>query len=250
MDQVNERLRTAMLKAVVTPDDLAAYCGVDVKTIGRWISPGRMPHRGHRWSAARRLGTDESWLWPDAEPLRNDAHRAEIVRLYHDRASVPRDTWMRLMTEAAENIDVLVFSGTFFSQAQPRVAAMLTAAAARGVQVRLCFGDPSSNAVAIRDGEEQISGTLGAKIRASLTYYRRLTTVAGCEVRLHATTLYASLFRYDDEIMVNNHAWGEPASANPVLHLRRLDGGQVAAHWISSFDRVWDTAKPWNGEDL
>jgi hypothetical protein len=48
---------------------------------------------------------------------------------------------------------------------------------------------------------------------------------------------------------VNPHAWGEPASANPALHLRRLDGGQVAAHYTDSFERVWQTAKPWHGED-
>ena len=31
-------------------------------------------------------------------------------------------------------------------------------------------------------------------------------------------------------------------------HLRKLDGGQVAAHYMDSFERVWDTAKPWHGE--
>jgi hypothetical protein len=63
-------------------------------------------------------------------------------------------------------------------------------------------------------------------------------------MRLHSTTLYSSLFRYDDEIMVNPHAYGEPASANPTLHLRCLDGGQLAEHYIACFERVWETAKP------
>ena len=67
---------------------------------------------------------------------------------------------------------------------------------------------------------------------------------------MHATTLYASLFRYDDEIMVNPHAYGEPASANPVLHLRRLDGDQLAGHYIAAFERVWATATPWAGQDI
>jgi hypothetical protein len=43
-------------------------------------------------------------------------------------------------------------------------------------------------------------------------------------------------------VLVNPHAFGEPASANPTLHLRRLDGGGVADHYLASFDRVWDTA--------
>jgi hypothetical protein len=114
--------------------------------------------------------------------------------------------------------------------------------------IRLCFGDPQSKAVAIRDHEEGIAGTLAAKIRSALTYYLPLLDVNGCEVRLHGTTLYASLFRYDDEILVNPHAYGEAASANPVLHLRRLDGAAIAQHYLASFERVWATALPWNGQ--
>jgi hypothetical protein len=163
---------------------------------------------------------------------------------------VPRELWIRLMTEATERADVLVFSGTFYAQSQPRVARMLADAAGRGAEVRLCFGDPRSDAVATRDREEDLNGTLGAKIRASLTYCRPLTDTDGCEVRLHSTTLYASLFRYDDEIMVNPHTYGEPASANPTLHMRRLDGGQLADHYIASFERVWATAMPWPGHEI
>lgn len=242
-----------MLRTGTTPDDLALCCGVDVKTVERWISPGRVPHRANRWDAARRLGCDEAWLWPDApQPpgRREQASASELVRLYPDRASVPRETWMRLMDGAGEDIAVLVFSGTFYAQVQPKVARMLAGASQRGVRVRLCFGDPSGEAVAVRDREEGLGGTLAAKIRASLTYYRELAASGEAEVRLHACTLYASLFRYDDEIVVNPHAWGGPASANPALHLRRLDGGQVAAHYMDSFERVWETAKPWHGEEV
>jgi len=170
--------------------------------------------------------------------------------MYADRASVPREVWLRMMTDAREHINVLVFSGTFYAQTQPKVARMLADAATRGVQVRLCFGDPASVAVATRDREEELGGTLSAKIRSALTYYRPLAGVDGCETRLHSTTLYASLFRYDDEIMVNPHAYGEPASANPTLHLRRLDGAQIADHYIACFERVWETAKLWSGEEV
>jgi hypothetical protein len=50
--------------------------------------------------------------------------------------------------------------------------------------------------------------------------------------------------------MVNPHAYGQPASANPTLHLRRLDGGQLADHYIACFERVCGTGKPWNGEEV
>jgi len=102
----------------------------------------------------------------------------------------------------------------------------------------------------VRDREEGISGTLAAKIRSALTYYRPLAEVDGCQVRLHSTTLYASLFRYDDEVIVNPHVYGEPASANPAFHLRRLDGGTLAVHYVAAFDRVWGTAIPWSGGEV
>ena len=240
-----------MQRTGTTTDDLALCCGVDVKTVERWISLGRVPHRANRWDAARRLGAEEAWLWPQAaEGRRDSAAHSELVRLYADRASVPRDTWLRLMAGARDDIAVLVMSGTFYSQTQPRIGRELASAAARGVRVRLCFGDPGSEAVATRDREEGLGGTLAAKIRSSLTYYRDAARSGDVEMRLHGCTLYASLFRYDEEIMVNPHAWGEPASANPVMHLRRLDGGTVAGHYMDSYDRVWESAKPWAGEDI
>jgi hypothetical protein len=247
---VNERLRTVMLRTGTTADDLALCCGVDPKTAERWITLGRLPHRRHRWAAASRLGADEAYLWPDAAAARDQASNSELTRLYPDRASVPRETWIRLLAEAREDVCVLVFSGTFFGQVQPRVARALADASERGVRVRMCFGDPASDAVAIRDREEGIAGTLAAKIRSALTYYRDVAASGDVEVRLHSCTLYASMFRYDDEILVNPHAFGEAGSANPVLHLQRLDGGQVAAHYINSFERVWDIAKPWTGEHV
>jgi transcriptional regulator with XRE-family HTH domain len=251
---VNERLRTTMLRAGLSVAELADCAGVEIKTVERWISLERVPHRQHRWAAARRLGVDESYLWPEvlsrSPARRDDAARSELVEVYPDRASVPRELWLRLLEEVQEHLDVLVFSGTFYAQTQPRIAALLTAAAGRGVQVRLCFGNPGSDAVTVRDREEGISGTLAAKIRSALTYYRPLAEVDGCEVRLHSTTLYASLFRYDDEIVVNPHVYGEPASANPAFHLRRLDGGTVATHYMAAFDRVWATAIPWSGGEV
>ena len=253
MGDVNERLRTAMMRTGVTVDDLAQCCGVDPKTAERWLSTGRVPHRTHRWAAARRLGYEESYLWPEVQrsPVRRaEASQSELVRLYADRASVPREVWLRMMTGAHEHIDVLAFSGTFYAQTQPKVARMLADAVGRGTEVRLCFGDPDSDAVATRDREEELGGTLAHKIRSALTYYRKLVGVERFQMRLHSTTLYASLFRYDDEIMVNPHTYGEPASANPALHLRRIDGGQLTDHYVTCFERVWQTAKPWNGEEV
>lgn len=248
----NERLRGAMGKAGTTTDALADVVGVDPKTVERWLN-GRTPHRRHRMAAARHLRTDDAYLWPDADGDRHspaDIAHAELIEVFPNRASVPRETWLRLLCNAHSRIDVLVFSGTFFAQTQPKVATLLADRAAAGVQVRLCFGAPECEAVTIRDREEAIANTLAAKIRSALTYYQQLAAMDGCEVRLHSTTLYASVFRYDDEMIINPHAYGSPATANPCLHVRRLPGGPLFDHYAESFDRVWVGGSRWLGETL
>jgi transcriptional regulator with XRE-family HTH domain len=244
---VNERLRSALAQRGVTIEGLAEACKVDPKTVSRWIGEERVPHARHRFTASQYLNVDETYLWPIEErrtPLRNGA-RSELVDVYPNRASVPRDLWISLVLGAMKQIDVLVFSGTFFAQSNPHIARMLRQRAEAGVKVRLCFGDPFGEAVAVRGREEGIGTALAAKIQASLTYYRELVGAPGCDVRLHDTTLYSSLFRYDEQLLVNPHIWGQPASANPLLRLKHTDGGEWFTQYTASFDAVWNTARAW-----
>jgi hypothetical protein len=241
-----------MLERGKATTDIATACRVDPKTVERWLSPGRLPHRRHRWVIVDLLKVDESYLWPEAvkEDRRPVLAESELVRVYPDRSSVPREMWLRRVSEAQRTIDVLVFSGTFFAQTNPRIAPMIAERAAAGVRIRLCFGNPLGRAVETRDREEGLHGTLSAKIKASLTYYRRLVGVDNCEIRLHDTTLYASIFRFDDHLIANPHIWGQPASANPVMHLRRVEASGWFDRYADSFDAVWDTASPWTPTEM
>lgn len=248
---MNERLRTVMVQRGYTPGRLARACNVNPKTVERWISYGRVPHRETRWAIAHELDVDEVYLWPEIVAGRSNEEReqfieSELVRIYPDRSSVPRDTWLHLVGSASRHIDILVYAGTFLVQTNPRIAEMLAERAAAGVKVRLCWADPDSQAVDVRDREEGLRGTLTHKVRASLTYYRDLVDAPGCEIRLHNTTVYASLFRFDDVMMANPHVWGSPASANPLLQLRRIEGSTWFDGYLRSYNEVWETALPWD----
>ncbi|GAA2624634.1 helix-turn-helix domain-containing protein [Paractinoplanes durhamensis] len=246
----NEQLRTLMLQRGISAEELAAKCGIDTKSVERWLSHGRVPHRQNRWTAAKLLDADETYLWPSilARGVRGRAGgRAELIELYPDRASVPRETWLRLLGEAQTNVDVLVNAGSFFTQVQPRIVEDLAERAREGVRARLCFGDPASTAVAVRDAEEGLAGTLAAQIQASLIQYRGLLEVDGVEIRLHGTTLYHSIFRYDDQLVVNPHVYGSPSSLNPALRLQKIDGGLLFDLYCSAFERIWDVSVPWLG---
>jgi hypothetical protein len=54
--------------------------------------------------------------------------------------------------------------------------------------------------------------------------------------------LYNSIYRFDNELLLNCHAYGAPAFQSPVLHYRRFDAGRLFQHYMMSFDRVWAAA--------
>jgi hypothetical protein len=170
------------------------------------------------------------------------ASAAELVTLYPNRGAVPGGLWHSLVDGATDHIDILVFSGLFLPDGYPEVAGVLAAKAEQGAKVRLAFGDPDSEAVRLRGEEERIGDGMAARIRLSLAYLHDAVSAPGVEVRFHAATLYNSIYRFDDDMLVNAHVYGAPAAHSPVLHLRRLPGGLLFDHYQASFERVWEQA--------
>ncbi len=78
-------------------------------------------------------------------------------------------------------------------------------------------------------------------------HYRPLLGVPGVELRTHGTTLYNSIYRADDQMLVNAHAWGVNAYGAPVWHLRRNGDSGIFDRYSQSFEAVWSTAKPVQG---
>jgi transcriptional regulator with XRE-family HTH domain len=241
----NERLRAALLQRKATPAELAEAIGVDAKSVERWITQGRTPYRRHRFAAASFLGADETYIWPEAlSPEQSKAaSQSEIVELYPHRWSVPADLWKRIFEAAQQEISILVFSG-FFLADDPSMIKLLSDKAKAGVRVRILLGDPESDAVAQRGRDEGLDDLLAAKIRNVIVLYRSLRAVEGTEFRLHGTTLYNSLYRADDQLIVNTHVYGAMASQAPVFHLRKIPGGEMMSTYLESFDKVWGQATP------
>jgi len=240
----NERLRSSITSARLTIAEVAAQVGVDPKTVERWIVLGRIPHRSHRWATASLLGTDEAYLWPELADERRTqaASTSELVTLYPNRGAVPGALWRSLLEAATDRIDVLVYAGLFLPDGYPEIAKLLASKAEQGTTVRLTLGDPDSDAVRRRGEEERIGDGLAARVRLGLLYLREAIGAPGVELRFHATTLYNSIYRFDDDMLVNAHVYGAPAAHSPVLHLRRLPGGQLFDHYQASFERVWEQA--------
>jgi hypothetical protein len=79
----------------------------------------------------------------------------------------------------------------------------------------------------------------------AIAYYRPLLGVPGVEFMLHRTTLYNSIFIYDDEMLINQHVYGVYGYMAPILHLRRVEGGDLFSMYAQSLERVWEMAYPY-----
>jgi transcriptional regulator with XRE-family HTH domain len=240
----NDRLRTAMLERGITPLELAAELQVDPKSVERWIK-GRTPYRRHRYAVAAHLGVDEVYLWPDAltpDQVAN-ASESEIINVYAHRWTVPSDLWRNFFDDAEREIGVLVYSGLFLPE-DAGIQRAFRRKAEAGATVRILLGDPDSEPVSQRGTDEGIDAAMAARIRNAIVLYKPLRGIDGIEFRLHRTVLYNSIYQADDQLLVNTHIYNFPASQAPVLHLRRVAGGDMVTTYLESFEQVWDSATP------
>ncbi|MFC8847126.1 MULTISPECIES: multiprotein-bridging factor 1 family protein [unclassified Micromonospora] len=242
----NERLREAMLKVGLSTYELADKLDVNAKTVERWITLDRVPYPRHRHALAAVLQEREAYLWPNAVTPERAVRVAEseLVHVYPRRAAIPFDVWTRLIQQSTEEIGILVYAGLFLPEQVPTLIKDLRAKAQAGTSVRILLGDPESEAVAARGAEEGIGDAMAGKVRNVLAFYNQLRGVPGVFARYHGTTLYNSMYRFDDELLVNTHAYGFPAAHAPVLHLRRLSAGELFDTYADSFDRVWSSGRP------
>jgi len=230
---VNEPLRRALLRARLREDDVAAHLGVDPKTVRRWLN-GRVPYPHNRAAIAELVGADEADLWPDAGGLlAARARPEELGTVYPHRWAVPREVWARLFGSAEREIAILAYSALFLAQ-DARILRILAGKGRAGVTVRIALTDPDGPRAGQR-GEEDIGD--------ALTLYRPLGSVQNVEIRLHRTVLYDSIYRADGQFLVNQHTYGIPAAQAPVFSLCDA-GGEMAALYLDSFERVWARSAP------
>ncbi|MEV0280368.1 hypothetical protein AB0I22_28800 [Streptomyces sp. NPDC050610] len=130
----------------------------------------------------------------------------------------------------------------------PRRATALQAAKALGEDVHALW-PALRQARPARAISPELVALYESRCRLALMHYKPLADTPGIEVRTHGTTLYNSLYRADDQQLVNAHIWGVNAYAAPVWHLRRHQESGMFDTYADSFDAVWATATPVREED-
>lgn len=236
----NERLRDAMLRKGFTYVTVSEQIGVDPKTVERWMTQDRIPYPKHRHAIAAMLRETESYLWPGAySPERMAAvAQSELVQIYPRRSAVPASLWQRLLDQATMQIGILAFGGLFLHELMPHFTRTLLDKAEAGAKVEVLLGDPDGEQVVQRGRDEGIGDSMPAKVRNTVRFYEPMRGHDATTVLYHDTILYNSIYRFDDEMLVNTHLFGHPAAHAPVLHVRRLAGGDLFDTYVASYERV------------
>ena len=149
----------------------------------------------------------------------------------------------RLFGSAEREIAILAYSALFLAE-DAGILRILADKGRAGVIVRIALGDPDGPNVHERGEEEGIGDAMPAKIRNALTLYRPLGAVENIEIRLHRTVLYNSIYRADDQLLVNQHTYGIPAAQAPVFCLSDIGAARWPVLYLDSFERVWASSAP------
>ncbi|MEV0132904.1 XRE family transcriptional regulator [Dactylosporangium sp. NPDC050688] len=233
-------LTRALASAGLNALDVATRLQVDPKTVDRWFN-GRIPYPRYRNELSRMTGWAVADLWPDSVPREPQIATDEVRMTYAHRSLVPLDTWRSVFRRANEAIDIVAYSALFLLE-DPVILRTLATKAKSGVPIRIALGDVNSPHVAARGTEEQIGDLMAARIRNSLILIKPLQDLPHVEVRLHDTVLYDSIYRADDEALVNIHVHGVPAAHAPVMHLQLHEPDGLTANYMAAIERVWSVA--------
>jgi len=232
-----------MATAHVTIEAVARALEVDPKTVQRWLA-GRTPRPRHRWALADLVNTNDESLWPGAnlKTANSTSPTSEIVSAYAHRADVPRSLWSSLLHRAYRQVDLLAYAMLFLPEQHPELIDLLAVKAADGCRIRVLLGDPESMQVAELDREEGFDGAFLGRVRSSLFLFRELPALDSIGLRLHCAPLYSSIYRFDDDMLVNPHLYGNHAYKSPVYHFRRLATNGIFDNYAKSVDRLWEAA--------
>ncbi len=239
----NVALRNRMLSRGFSKARLAASTQIDERTIQRWMDGQVRPHAENARRVATTLECEPSDLWPEAFTALPSAVNGSIAAtVYTSRAHIPVGVWIDLFSTAREEIDICVYGGTFLYDTVPGFNRLMADAADRGVSMRLLVGDPSSESVKRRGVEEGIGTSLPSRCALTLDRLAPLAMREGIELRVHSTTLYASMFRIDDSLIANHHILGSPASDNPAIQFTRSAGENLWITYADAFNLIWSSA--------
>ncbi|TDC34061.1 helix-turn-helix domain-containing protein [Kribbella albertanoniae] len=233
---MNEVLRRAMYDAGLTELDLSVELSVDPKTVRNWMR-GQVPHPGRRASLERLLGVDVNVVWPELNSsVRMGDRPSELAAVYPRRDLLKSQDWLALFDGARSRVDLLTFSASFLLD-DSQIIQLFERKCAEGVRMRFALALPNNESA---EADEAVADQL----RGTLRLVKPLLRFDRFQLRLHRDVVYSSLYRADDDLIVNQHAYGVPAAESPLFHYRRTESSEIFDAYETSLETIWSMAAP------
>jgi transcriptional regulator with XRE-family HTH domain len=247
---VNEALRQAMAKAKITEQQLAEKCGVDVKTVNRWIAnPTRVPHARHRWGVCQALGTEEADLWPSAVRLTlKTGPDREIVQVFPYRSAAPASLWRTLINNAKCELTFAGYTNYFLWLEHANLGNLLRRKSATDCRIRFLIGDPNSEVTHEREREEDVPLTISTRIAVTVDELHKLRGIRNIEGRYETGHVNISVFRFDNDRIVTPILARRVGHDSPMFHIRREQNDGMFDRFIEHVEELWSRGRDiWEG---
>ncbi|GAB3930362.1 hypothetical protein GCM10029976_032020 [Kribbella albertanoniae] len=222
---MNEVLRRAMYDAGFTEVDLSVELSVDPKTVRNWMR-GQVPHPGSRIALAAALGVEAEVLWPRLDATLPGAGKpSDLAAVYPRRSGITRSDWLAFFAAGRTDIALLASASDLLLQ-DAEVVQLLAAKSEGGARVRVVLAS------------EQPGSS------SSLRRLHPLMQAGIVELRLHDDAgMYNSIYISDDQLLVNQRAYGVSDSESPVYHYRRSEHGEMFGTYVNSFEMIWSASR-------
>jgi len=240
----NEALRRALAERRMTPAELARKVGVDPKTVARWLAnEARLPHPRHRFAVCEILEVDEAMIWPLAvrAAVKTGPDR-EIHRVYPTHGLVPKEVWQHVISGATRELTLFGYAPYWLAREVRDLEGILRRSAAAGVRIRVITGDPDNPIVAADEASTGLPLTLTSRIQQTRRMLEPLRDLI--EVRQSVFGYGRSVYRGDDEALVDWWVHGTTGDDFPVLHLRRQQDGGMFDQVLLHAEKLWQDATP------
>jgi hypothetical protein len=169
------------------------------------------------------------------------------ITVYPGRGSITRSQWNGIIADAHEHI-WLYGMAEFGYATDEEVPYLLARAANQGCEVRILLLEPDHDGLSSIDQHEgSPTGTLRARILASLPRFERMRENCGDALRIRTYTSQpsVSLVRGDGQMIVTPYLGFQTGSNSPTFEVRKSSARKIFECYERHFDRAWDLSKDW-----
>jgi transcriptional regulator with XRE-family HTH domain len=174
--------------------------------------------------------------------------RPETVRSYADRGLITRQQWNDIIDGSAERL-WLYGMAEFGYASDDRVPGILTAAVARGCDVRVLLLDPDYPATGQIDADEgSPAGTLAARTRAALARFLRMQEACESDhlqIRVYDAHPSVSMVRSDDRMLVTPYLRFFIGSNSPTFEIHDGTAPTMFGRYEQHFRDTWENSRDW-----